>query len=337
VHGARQYDRAVLRPTLTITVAAVLLCAACSSGDGFGITGESGGTGLRAALGRVAANDQTRQYVEYGDVARLSKLAGDGERYITLLGYGFSPLANTYKIMAKELRFDPTKMDGAVLAGQPPDQAGVLWGDYDVDALERALADRDIASEDSGDGKRWKVADDQEIDFEGPLVDIVPTAGLNSIQTGPGVFAYSSTRAGVDSVTAPGDDTLADDPLMGRLAGCLGDVSAAVLTTKVEGDPMSYGVGARIPADGAATEVACLAPVDGDAKALRDKVEQELKNGVVPSVRKPWAELLPNATVELVENGSVVRIEAKPADGPVGRVIQLLQNRDLPALAGSRR
>jgi hypothetical protein len=336
VHRVRQYDRAVPRPALTITVAAVLLCAACSSADGFDLADES--TGLRAALGRVAANDQTRQYVEYGDVAALSKLAADGERYQSVLGYGLSPLANTYKIMAEKLHFDPTKMDGAVLAGQPPNQAGVLWGDYDVDALERALADLDIPAEDSGDGKRWRSADDQEINFEGPLVDIVPTAGLNNIQTGPGVFAYSATRAGVDSVTAPGDATLAGDPLLGRLAGCLGDVSVAVLATKAEGDPMSYAVGVRVTSDGAATEVACIAPPEGDAKALRDSVEDELKNGVAPSVRKPWAELLPDATVALVEQESVVRVEAKPAgDEPVGRVIQMLQQRDLPALAGSTR
>jgi hypothetical protein len=227
-------------------------------------------------------------------------------------------------------------MDGAVLAGQPPDQAGVLWGDYDVDALERELTDRDIPAEDSGDGKRWKSAEDREIDFQGPLVEIVPTTGLNNIYTAHGVFAYSSTGAGVDSVTAAGDDTLADDPLMRRLAGCLGDVSAAVLVAKVEGDPTSYGVGVRVTSEGAATEVACLAP-PGDPKALRDRVEDELKNGTVPSVRKPWAELLPNATVELVELESVVRIEAKPTDGPVGRIIQMLQKRDLPALAGSTR
>lgn len=329
----------MLRPALTITIAAALLCSACSGdtgdsgGEGFGL---SGGTGLQAALGRVAANDKTRQYVEYGEVARLSRLVEDGVRYRSLLGYGFSPFATGYRIMADELRFDPTRMNGAVMAGQPPDQSGVLWGDYDLEAVERALADRDIPAEDSADGKRWTSAGDHELSPDGPLVDIVPTAGLNDIHTADGTFAYSSSRAGLEAVTEPGEDTLAGDPLLVRLADCLGDVSAAVLVTKVEGDPMSYAVGVRAAEDGAATDVACIAPPEGDAKALRDRVEGELKTGKVPSVQQPWADLLPKATVDVVEDGSVVRVEAKPAeDEPVGRVMQMLQKRDLPALAGS--
>jgi hypothetical protein len=341
-HGVPQYDRAVHRSALALAAAAVLLCAGCSSGsgDGFGLSG-SGDTGLRDALARVAANDKTRQYVEYGDISVTSKLAGDGTskkldpRYVQLLGYGFGPISNTYRLMADKLHFDPTKMQGGIVAGLPPDHAGVLWGDYDVDAVEGALSGRHIPSEDSGDGKRWTSAGDREISPEGPLAGIAVTSELNVMYTASGTFAFSSTQAGVDSVTDPGGDTLADDPQLNALAGCLGDVTVAALDAQAhQGDPTSYGVGVQLDPDGGATEVACLAPHGGDAKRLRDRVADTLEHGMSPITRQPWRELLPHATVDLTELDSVVRIRATPgSDQPAGRVMQMMQTRDLAALA----
>ena len=320
-----------------ITIAAAMLCAGCSgddSGDGSGGAGDTGDAGLKAALARVAATDTTRQYVEYGDVALLGRLAHDGKRFLSLVGYGFSPIAPVTQVMAEELHFDPAKMDGAVLAGQPPEWSGVLWGDYDVDAVDGALRDRDIPAEDDAGGTRWTAGEDKEINLNGPLTGIARTSELNDIHTGAGVFGYSATRAGLAAVTAPGDDTLADDATLGRLAGCLGDVSAAILAAKVNGETTAYAVGVRAAADGAVTEVACFAP-DSDPQGMRDHVADELKDGTAPSTQQPWRELLPGASVDLAELGSVVRVTAKPGDdAAVGRVMQLLQTRDLSALAG---
>ena len=54
-----------------------------------------------------------------------------------------------------------------------------------------------------------------------------------------------------------------------------------------------------------------------------------------PTTRQPWTQLLPDATVDVVEFGAVVRIVAKPgADDPAGRVFQMLLTRDLAVLAG---
>jgi hypothetical protein len=321
----------VSRRALALTVVAALLCAACSDE---GEPDEAGESGLRDALARVAANDQTRRYVEYGDVARLARLADGGDRFLGVLGYGFSPIAPSAQLMAEQLRFDPATMDGAVQVGQPPELAGVLWGDYDVETVDRELSGRDIPSEDSADGTRWTSADDGELSIDGPLTGIARTSELNVLHTAPATFAYAPARAGVDWVTAPGDDTLADDPLLRRLAGCLGDVVAAVIVTGVDGDPTSYAVGVRATGSGAVTEIACLAPPD-DVSEMRDRVERELADGTAPTTRQPWDELLPDASVDLVEQASVVRIEAQPgADGPVGRVMRMLQTRDLAALAG---
>jgi hypothetical protein len=326
-----------------IIIAAAMLSAGCSgdggaggdSGDGGRDGGGwlgSGDSGLKAALGKVAATDATRQYVEYGDVAVLGRLAHDGKRFLSLVGYGFSPIAPVSQLMAEELHFDPATMDGALLAGQPPDWSGVLWGDYDVEAVDGALRDRDIPAEKDGEGTRWTSGEDKEINLNGPLTGIARTSELNDIHTAAGTFGYSSTRAGLAAVTAPGDDTLAGDPTMASLGGCLGDVSAAILAAKVKGETTAYGVGVRASDGGAVTEVACFAP-DRDPEAMRDRVAKELKDGTAPSTQQPWRELLPGASVDL--SGSVVRVTAKPGeDAAVGRVMQMLQTRDLAALAG---
>jgi len=327
-----------------IITAVSMLCAGCSgSGEGggddggddggFGLSG-TGGTSLRGALARVAATDTTRQYVEYGDIAVLSKLAHDGKRFLSLVGYGFSPIAPVAQIMAEDLHFDPAKMDGGLLAGQPPEWSGLLWGDYDLKAVDGALRGRDIPAEADGEGTRWTSGEDKEINLSGPLAGIARTSELNDIHTAAGTFGYSSTKAGLAAVTAPGDDTLADDPALSPLVDCLGDVSAAILAPTVQGETTAYAVGVRANSDGAVTEVACLAP-DGDAKGMRDHIADELKNGTAPSTRQPWRELLPDASAELTEDDAVVRVEAKPGeDAAVGRVMQLLQTRDLGALAG---
>ena len=322
-----------------IIIVAATVCAGCSGDSGGSDGGDSSGgwlgsddSGLKAALGKVAATDTTRQYVEYGDVALLGGLAHDGKRFLSLVGYGFSPVAPVAQLMAEELHFDPAKMDGALLAGQPPDWSGLLWGDYDVKAVDGALRDRDIPAERDGDGTRWTSGEDKEINLDGPLTGIARTSELNDIHTAAGTFGYSSTRTGLAAVTAPGDDTLAGDPTLGSLAGCLGDVAAAILAAKVKDETTAYGVGVRATDPGAVTEVACFAP-DRDPEGMRDRVAKELKNGTAPSTRQPWRELLPGATVDL--SGSAVRVTAKPGDeGAAGRVMQLLQTRDLAALAG---
>jgi hypothetical protein len=321
-----------------IIIAAATLCAGCSGNSGDGGEGSGGGwlgsgdSGLTAALGKVAATDATRQYVEYGDVALLGGLAHDGKRFLSLVGYGFSPIAPVAQLMAEELHFDPAEMDGALLAGQPPDWSGLLWGDYDVKAVDGALRDRDIPAERDGDGTRWTSGEDREINLDGPLTGIARTSELNDIHTAVGTFGYSSTRAGLAAVTAPGDDTLAGDPTLGSLAGCVGDVAAAILAAKVKGETTAHAVGVRATNGGAVTEVACFAP-DHDPEGMRDRITKELKNGTAPSTQQPWRELLPGATVDL--SGPVVRVTTKPGDdAAVGRVMQLLQTRDLAALAG---
>ncbi|MPZ80044.1 MAG: hypothetical protein GEV28_06485 [Actinophytocola sp.] len=314
-----------------VVAAAVLLASGCSGGDGPGWVA-SAIPGLLGALGKATATDTNRTYVEYGDLAQVRALTDrDEDRFQGISGYGYGVLAPMTVVISEELGFDPRAMDEALTVGRPPDWAGVFWGDYDVAELDQELEGRDIPSEKSGDGTRWTSADDREINFEGPLAGIARTSELNNIRTADGSLAYAPTRAGLGWVTDPGADTLADDESLRALAGCLGGVTVAVLS-RPEGDVTAYAAGVRAPSADDVTDVACLAP-DGDADALRDHVERELRDGTTPSSRQPWSELLPAAEVDVVDG--VVRIEATPgADSPVGMVMRMLVTNDLAALAG---
>lgn len=47
--------------------------------------------------------------------------------------------ADSAKLISDGLAFDPAELDDAVQVGQPPRWADVLWGGYDVEAVNRKL------------------------------------------------------------------------------------------------------------------------------------------------------------------------------------------------------
>ncbi|HEY0453872.1 hypothetical protein [Actinophytocola sp.] len=311
----------------------VLVSGACSSSTGsdWADQAASAPSGLLGALGKVAATAEDKNYVEYGDLAKVRELVRkDKERFLNVAGYGYGQLSATSVLMAEQLGFDPQAMDQAVTAGTPPKWAGVFWGKYDVAKLDRELAGRDITSSKSGGATLWTSAGDNELSIDGPLGEIAPTGQLNNIRTADGSLAYAPTKAGIDWVTNPGGGTLADDAGLRKLAGCLGDATAAIMS-RPDGDSTAYAVGVRAPSADDVTEVVCLAP-SGDANGLRDRVERELSDGSARS-GQPWTEVLPGAKADVVDG--VVRIQSTPAaNGPVGLVMRLLVSNDLAVLAG---
>jgi hypothetical protein len=294
---------------------AALALAGCGGGGDATRNGPTGGdVGLMAALGKVRATAETRVYIDYGSPGRIRAL-DDQDRFEQLRGYGYSSIANYAKVVAEKLDFDPASLNEGVVAGQPPRWAGVLWGDYDVAAVDGRLGDLGIDEQDDGDATRWNSGDDFEIDLaNGPFTGIVSTSEFNNIRTADGSFAYSPARAGIDWVTDAGDETLADDDVVAPLATCLGDVVAATIA-----DGQAAGV--RATSD-EVTEVICL---EGD----KGRVEKELAEGSTPSTRQPWSDILPGAKVVDAGDG-LVRITATPKD-TVGRSLRLIQTRDLTA------
>jgi hypothetical protein len=258
----------------------------------------------------------------------------DRQRFVTLTGFGMGNLRNYYKVVAEDLAFDPMTSREAISAGRPPDWSAIIWGDYDVNAVNDKFAGLGVERSGDGDSTTWTASADGKIRLDSPLVTIAGPNTLNNVRTAPGSFAFAPKRDTLSWVTSPGFDTLAKDPTMKTLAGCLGDVIAAIIT-RAENRTETLAVGVRAPSTTDVTDVICVAPGTGDAASIRDHATGQLATGKSPQANRPWSELLPNAKVELT--GSAVRITATPGpDNPPGRVINMLNNRELNTLLGLR-
>lgn len=265
------------------------------------------------ALAKVQANDDTRVMVEYGAPSKVP----DGDRFQLLRGQGYGNIAMSARLVEDALKLDLEKFDSALVAGQPPRWAGVLWGKYDTAAVEKEIESRGVTKDKDLGGTRWNSGADNEMDLEdGPFAGVARTSEFNNIRTADGSFEYSPVKAGIDWVSGGGDHSLADDDKIGPLARCLGDVVAATIANT------GQAVGVR--ADN--SEVVC---VEGD----KDAVLRALA-GEVPSTREPWESLLPGFKVG--ESEGRVQITVPERDGePVGRVLRTMLTGDVQAL-GSR-
>ncbi|OKI17738.1 hypothetical protein A6A25_40505 [Saccharothrix sp. CB00851] len=279
-------------------------------------------TGLLGALTGVRATAESSVLVEYGDVAAVRALVGkDGERFRGLQGYGYSDLAGRSRVLPELVGFDPAEATTALRVGQPPTWAAVLRMDVDVAAVEGKLAGLGGRREASG---TWVTGEDNEIDPDGPLAEAGIVTGFQRVRVESGAVRRSASGEALKWVTeAPGDKSLADDPMIGELARCLGEVSAAMISKPKSGLPVAAGV--RTTPDGEATEVVCVP--DENPKALMDLVRTNLESA-------PWAEVLAGASVEQpADQTGVVRVLAPTTSGArVGRVLAALQRGELSTL-----
>jgi hypothetical protein len=332
--GPSTIPKMVRSRVLAITLGVVTMAgvAGCSDdADG------GGGSGLMAALGKVKATDSTRGYVEYGNLdATRSLHEADKKRFVLLTGFGTGELRNYARVTASAegLGFDPQAQRTAIAAGSPPEWAAIIWGDYDVNAVNGRFAELGIERSANGDTTTWTSSADGDIDLRDPLVQIAGPGTLNNVRTAPGSFAFAPKSQTLSWVTDPGGDTLAGDQTMKSLANCLGDVVAAVINRSRDSDA-TIAVGVRAPSTTDVTEVICVAPGTRDPASIRDHITSELADGRAPATGGPWSDLLPNAKAELAGLPSAVRVTATPeADKPAGRVFQLMVNRSLDGLIG---
>jgi hypothetical protein len=314
------------RSSVPLAAVTVLLvgCAALSAGcsaeaDGAPPTPD---TGLLGALADVRATAESSVLVEYGDVAAVrALLAADPERFGGLQGYGYSDLAGHSRVLPDLIGFDPAAATTALRVGQPPTWAAVLRMDVDVavvDAKLQALGGR------KGGSGTWTTGPDHEIDPDGPLAQAGIVTGFQQVRVQAGAVTHAPAGEALKWVTEPaGDNSLAADPMIGELARCLGEVSAAVISKPKSGLPVAAGV--RITADGGTTEVVCVP--DENPNALMDLVRTNLESA-------PWSGTLPGAAVDQpADQTGVVRVLAPAApDVRVGRVLVALQRGDLPTL-----
>ncbi|MBY8847558.1 hypothetical protein [Saccharothrix longispora] len=283
-------------------------------------------TGLLGALAGVRAAAGSTSYVEYGDVAAVRALvAADGQRFGGLAGYGYSDLAARAGKVAEVVGFDASAATSALRVGEPPTWAAVLRLDVDVAAVEGKLTALGGERDRSG---TWTTAGDGEVVPGGPLAKTGVVSGFQQVRVEPGVVRHGTGGEALRWVADPGDRTLADDPMTGELARCLGDVVAAVITGPKAGLPLAAGV--RATPAGEAVEVACVP--DENPNALRDLVATNLETA--RTGRPEWPRLLPGAAAEQpADQTGVVRVVVPAGPGTrAGRVLQALQRGDLATL-----
>ncbi|MEU4443600.1 hypothetical protein AB0K14_08980 [Actinosynnema sp. NPDC050801] len=281
-------------------------------------------TGLLGALAGARSTAESSVLVEYGDVAAVRALLGkDAERFKGLSGYGYSDVAGRGQVLPELVGFDPARAATALRVGQAPMWAAVLRMDVDVAAVEAKLAG--LGGRRAGSGA-WITGEDNEVDADGPLAEAGIVTGFQQVRVEPGSVAHSPSGEALKWVTeSPGERSLAADPMIGELARCLGEVSAAVISKPKSGLPVAAGV--RTTPAGESTEVVCVP--DENPNALKDLVRTKLEAA-------PWSEVLPGATAEQPgDQTGVVRVLAPNApEAGVGRVLTALQRGELPTLFG---
>src|SRR5690606_28309612 len=147
--------------------------------------------------------------------------------------------------------------------------AGIVIGDYDVAAVDKRIAARDVPQEKDGDATVWTSGANGEINLDsGPFQDMVQLSEFNNIRTEPGAFSYAPMADALAWVTKPEGQRLAEDEGMSAAASCLGDVVAARLVRDPNAPDGVVAVGVPAPSASAATEDGCFGSPNGDADEL---------------------------------------------------------------------
>jgi len=202
-------------------------CSAKSEDSGGTGTGPSA-TGLRQALSRVAATEDTRAWLGYDAIAELTRVVGKrpGRGFGLLLLQG-TDLRSDAVTAPTDTGIAPLDADYGIEAGQPPHTVTVLAGGQQADRIGTSLTTLGWAR----NGDRYVGPDPARLTGAG----MKTVYGLTFAQVRPDgadvVIGRSSTDLGTAGHPLPGR-TLADDQATAALAGCLGDVVVANLTTR---------------------------------------------------------------------------------------------------------
>ncbi len=318
-----------VRPILAAVLVAAV--AGCSSGGG------SGSSGLDTALGRVSDTASNRAIIYYDNTAELVSLVGkslsaESTGYGQLRGMGASSLVSFIYTMASDTGINLFDENYAITAGQNPSVAVTLIaGGQDASLVTGRMIKLG-----------WKK------DPDGTLTGPSPTAAsgdggqyalsLVKVQAENSDVLVGGPDANLSQIGSPSGTTLADDPDISALAGCLGNVVAATMYSGPSGsitaDPTEVAVGITQPASAKATPhaVVCVSwPSQAAADTYASNVRKALSTGLSPVYDRRFSAYLPHATVTSVGGDAhVVEWQADPAD--VETVFNMLNSSALPAL-----
>jgi len=346
--------RKAITVVTVLCVAAGPVLAGCStkSEDSGGTGTGPSATGLRQALSRVAATDDTRAWVGYDAIAELTKVVGKrpGRGFGLLLLQG-TDLGSVALHAPTDTGIAPLDADYGIAAGLQPHTVTVLAGGQQADRIGTSLTTLGWAR----NGDRYVAPDPARLTNTGRKAGY----GLTFAQVRPDGSDVVIGRSGTDLATAghplPGR-TLADDRATAALAGCLGDVAVANLTTRyrsattqqpavqariphgVQLDKLTeVAVGVRAPKSASDTPraVVCTAWADrAAADGYAGAVPGVLTDGRSLTAGLPYAQLLTHPqTTKVGGDAHVVGWTADEPNADESRlVLQMLLNADVPGL-----
>jgi hypothetical protein len=318
-------------PAITVIALATAL-GGCSGGPG---AGGSGGTSLDAALAKVADTPATRAQVAYDDTAALVKLAGTGlaptKGFALLRGYGASSLMELVTQLTSDTGINVFSEDYAITAGNPPQMVTLLHGGQSASAVTSRL------------GKLgWKQANGAllapPLSSSGSQFTAMYALQMHVVRADGSDVRLGGSGASPGQLGEPSGSTLASDPLISALAGCLGDVVAAQV--QVGGppggrSPLAVAAGVAAPASNTATPhaVVCVAWSSPAAAAqYAADAKKALSSGMSIATNQPYSDYLQHGSVTSI--GGSQNIVQWQADTPrrADQVFQMYLTRDLPAL-----
>ncbi|WP_069885193.1 hypothetical protein [Streptomyces luteocolor] len=267
---------------------AVLLAGALSAGATScslpGDDGAGGGTGLERALGAVPAS-AADQAVTYRDVRTVRRLvAEDPGLYRGLDGFGILEVAQsgyTGGSVRADWGFGAKDVRSSVLVGD----SSLLTGEFDTDAVARAMRKQGYKASDTDGGTRYRKRGE---------------SGVYDVSESARVARRSHVAL---PLTAP-DDSLRDVKAYAAVADCLGDVyEATYYAERQDADTVLFAIGGRLGKDGrSSSETLCARAASKKAAAttaakLREKTapgeryagsEVTVGEGDTPMITMTW-------------------------------------------------
>jgi hypothetical protein len=308
----------------------VAVTAGCSSGG-------SGGSGLETALARVSDTANNRDAIYYDNTGELvslvgSSLSAESKGYGQLRGMGALNIAAYMTTLPGDTGINLFAENYAISAGgNPPATVALVAGGQDASVVTGRLLKLG-----------WKKGANGTLTGPPPLTAQGNGASyaisMAKVQAANSDVLYGGSSANLSQIGSPSGATLASDPGISALAGCLGNVVAAAMyggpDTSVTAAPTEVAVGVSQPSSATATPhaVVCVSwPSQAAANTYAANLRKVLSAGLSPELNERWSVILPHATVTSVGGDThVVEWQADPSNAET--VFIMLNDAGLPAL-----
>jgi len=319
-----------------VAAALVVVTAGCSSGA-------AGGTGLEAALARVSDSANNQSSIYYDNTAELVSLAGkslgaEAKGYGALRGNGAVNLVSYMGTLSGDTGINLLDESYAITAGLPPASVTLVANGQDGSLVTGKMTKLGWKKGDGGTlaGPPLNTA---SMDTETALYAI----SMRKVQVANSDVVVGGASADLSQIGSPSGSTLADDPGIKALAGCLGNVVAATIyggrNAGIKAAPTEVAVGISQPAKAsdAPHAVVCVSwPTQSAADAYEANARKVLASGLSLRTNERYSALLRHATVTSVGGDShIVEWQADPSTAET--VFQMQVSNDLPALPNCSR